>query len=194
MSKKVKNLITQELHDRLEGVEAVAVLNPRGMNAIKNNEFRRKLHAQGAKMTVVRNTLVKRATAGGKLVGFESLLEGPSALVYSKTASVSAVARLLMDEKKTNDALELRGVFFDGDVFVGEEGVKKVSKFPTREEAVAQLVGALLGPGKKLAGALKGPGGKVGGLLKAIEEKAKDAGGAEAAAAPEAPAAPEATA
>lgn len=176
MSKKVKNLITQELHDRLEGVEAVAVLNPRGMNAIKNNEFRRKLHAQGAKMTVVRNTLVKRATAGTKLAGFESLLEGPSALVYSKTASASTVARLLVDEKKTNDALELRGIFFDGDIYTGEKGVEKVSKFPTREEAIANVVGAILGPGRKLGGALKGPGGKLGGILKAIEDKAKDKG------------------
>jgi large subunit ribosomal protein L10 len=202
MSKTVKNLIMKELTAKLGESDAVAVINPRGIDAIKNNHIRRKLHDKGVKMTVVKNTLAKRAVGGGKLKGFDVLLDGPSAVIYGK-ASISEIARILLDEKKTIEKLELRGIFFDGEIYAGDKGVEQVSKLPTRQEAIGLLVAALLGPGKKLAGALKGPGGKLGAVLKSIEEKAKergDAAPAEAAApavaaeaapaAPEAPAAP----
>lgn len=174
MSKKVKNLITQELSNRFKGLDAVAVINPRGMGAIKNNQLRRKLRDEGAAMTVVKNTLVRRAVGGTKLAGFDKLLDGPSALVYTKK-SISGLARLLLAEKKADDKLEIRGVFFDGEIFIGDKGLEQVSKLPTREEAVGNLVGLILSPGRRLAGSIKGPGGRIGAILKTIEEKAKPA-------------------
>lgn len=182
MSKFVKNLIIRDLSKRLDGVESVAVINPRGINATKNNQIRRKLHEHGVKMTVVRNTLVKRAIGDGKLKGFEALLDGPSALVYGQT-SISQIARILLEEKKADERIELRGIFFDGEVYVGDKGVEQVSKLPTREEAIAIVVACVLNPGRKLAGILKGQAGKVAALIKTIEEKAKEKEGAGAEAA-----------
>jgi large subunit ribosomal protein L10 len=183
MSKFVKNLITRELTERFKGVEGVAVINPRGIDGHKTHALRRKLHATGLRMTVVKNNLARRAIDGSesKLKGFDKLLDGPSAVVYGQ-ASIANIARLLLDAKKDNDALELRGVFFDGELYTGDKGVEQVSKLPTREEAIGRVVGALLGPGNTLVGALKGPGGTLGALLKTVEEKGKDAGGAEGAA------------
>lgn len=182
MSKKVKSLIEKELKTKLGEIDTVAVLNPRGIDATKNNQIRRSLHAQGLKMTVVKNTLVKRATAESKLKGFEPLLDGPCAVVYGK-ASVSTIARILMDAKKTDDKLELRGIFFDGEIYAGEKGVEQVSKMPTREEAIGQIVALFLSPGKNLAGIFKGQAGKVASLIKSVEEKAKEKEGAAPAAA-----------
>lgn len=184
MSKKVKSLIEKELTTKFSPLDGVAVISPKGIDGMKNNQLRRRLGAKGVKMTVVKNTLAKRAAGTTKLKGFETLLDGPSAVVYGKS-SIAEIARMLMAEKKINDKLELRGVFFDGEVFPGEKGVERVSKLPTREEAIANIVAAVLGPGRKLAGAVKGPGGKLGGILKAIEEKAKEK--EQAAAAPAAP-------
>lgn len=180
MSKKVKNLIERELSNKLKDVDAVAVLNPRGINATKNNAIRRKLREQGMRMTVVKNTMVKRATANSKIAGFQVLLDGPSAVIYGK-ASMAAVARLLMEEKKTNDKLELRGIFFDGETYIGEDGVKQVSKLPTREEAIATILAAALSPGRKLGSIFKGQASKVASLIKAVEELAKTKEGATAA-------------
>ncbi len=176
MSKLVKDLITQDLAGRLKDIDGVAVINPRGIDAIKNNGIRRRLHDKNLRMTVVKNTLAKRAVGEGKLKGFDALLDGPSAVIYGQ-ASIAEIARLILEEKKTDDKIELRGVFFDGEIYVGDKGVEQVSKLPTRTEAIANIVGAILGPGRKLAAALKGPGGILGGILKTIEEKGKDAGG-----------------
>ena len=176
MSKPVKSLIEKELATKFKDVENVA----------ENNLIRRHLHEKGLKMTVVKNSLAVRATAGSKLKGFEPLLDGPCAVIYGK-ASVSAIARLLLDEKKTEDKLELRGVFFDGEIYAGEDGVKRVSKFPTREEAVGLIVAAALSPGKKLAGVFKGQASKIASILKTIEEKAKEKEAAAPVAAAEVP-------
>jgi ribosomal protein L10 len=91
MSKPVKTLVMRDLTNRFKDVDGVAVINPRGINATKNNLIRRHLRAKGIKMMVVKNSLAKRSITQGKLKGFESLLDGPSALVFGK-ASISAIA------------------------------------------------------------------------------------------------------
>jgi ribosomal protein L10 len=182
MSKLVKGLIQNELSARLKDVDGVAVINPRGIDANKNHGIRRRLRDKGLRMLVVKNTLAKRAVGEGKLKGFDKLLDGPSAVVYGK-ASIAVIARTLLDEKKLDDKLELRGAFFDGEIYLGDKGMLSASKLPTREEAIAGLVSAILGPGRKLAAALKGPGGKLGAILKTIEDKAKEKEGAAPAAA-----------
>jgi large subunit ribosomal protein L10 len=183
MSKKVKNLITGELTNKMKSLENVAVINPRGIDGIKNNLLRRRLREKGLRMTVVKNSLARRAAVGTKLVGFDKLLDGPSAIIHGNV-SVAAVARLLIEEKKKNEKLEVRGLFFDGEIYEGEKGIETASKLPTREEAIANLIGMILGPGRKLAGAIKGPGGKLGAVLKTIEDKAKEKEAAGAAPAP----------
>jgi large subunit ribosomal protein L10 len=181
MSKRVKSLIERDIKTRLKDIDAVGVLNPRGIDAIKNNNIRRRLHEKGLRMTVVKNTLARRAAADSKLNGFDKLLDGPSAVVYGK-ASISTIARLLLDEKKTDDKIELRGIFFDGEVYVGDKGVEQVSKFPTREEAIGQIIAALLGPASSVVSAITGPGSTVGALLSAIEERGDKTGAAPEAA------------
>jgi large subunit ribosomal protein L10 len=177
MSKKVKNLIQRDLADRLKDIDGVAVINPRGLDATKNNLIRRRLREKGVRMTVVKNTLARRATSKTKLDGFDKLLDGPSAVIYGK-ASIAQIARLLLDEKKNDETLELRGAFFDGEIYIGDKGIEQVSKLPTREEAIGAVIAALLSPGKKLAGAIKGPGITLASILKTIEDKAKEKEGA----------------
>ena len=179
MSKKVKNLIERDLSNRFKDLEGCAVINPRGINAIKNNQIRRRLREKGVRMTVVKNTLARRATDKTKLKGFDKLLDGPSAVVYGK-ASIAAIARLLLNEKKLDETLELRGAFFDGEVFVGDKGMEQVSKLPTREEAIGTVLAAILSPGRKLAAVFKGQPSKIASILKTIEERAKEREGAAA--------------
>ena len=73
--------------------------------------------------------------------------------------------------RRRTKAIELRGMFFDGEVYVGDDGVKAVSKLPTREEAIGLLVGLMLSPGANLSAAMKGPGGTLGAIIKAVELK-----------------------
>ena len=186
MSKRIKALIERDLEKRIGHVDSVAVINPRGINAIKTNKLRATLAEKGVRLMVVKNTLARRAGERIGINGFEVLLDGPSALVYSapaedgrEPAAISNICRTLIEQKKDKslaDLLELRGVFFDGEVYHGEAGVERVSKFPTREEAIANVLGAVLGAGGNLLAAVTGPGSTIVGVLKTIE---KNQGGAE---------------
>ena len=193
MSKRIKGLIEKELGGKLSGIEALAVINPRGIDGNKNNAMRRKFRESGMKMTVVKNTLARRAGQDKAVAGYEQLLDGPSALVYTElkdgqaVAGASTIARQLLDLKKADDTLELRGFFFDGDLYAGEAGVETVSKLPTREEAIGLVLAAAMSPARKLAGIFKGAG-NIAGLIKAIETK-REAEGGDASAEPAAEAA-----
>ena len=182
MSKKVKALVERDIKTRLGGVDGVAVVSPRGLDGHKNNQLRGKLRAKGLRMTVVKNTLARRAAAGTKIEGFDKLLDGPSAVIYGAGVAVPNIARFLVDAKKDNEKLELKGVFFDGEVYLGEKGVETASKLPTREEAIGNVLASILSPGRKLGGILKGQAGKVAALIKAVEDKAKEKQGATATA------------
>jgi large subunit ribosomal protein L10 len=72
---------------------------------------------------------------------------------------------------KKVENLELKGAVLDGVLFEGEAGVKRLSDFPTREEAQAKVVTMVLSPAKNLAGAVTSPAKNIAGILKTIEEK-----------------------
>lgn len=179
MSKRVKKLIEGDYQNRFGHAEAVAVINPRGIDAIKTNQLRRALAEKGVKVTVVKNTLARRVGGEVGFEGIDALLDGPSAFVYGapvtegEETAISGVCRALVDQKKAKEFedLEFRGVFFDGAVYHGEKGVEQISKLPTREEAISDLAGCLVGPGASLAGALMGPGAALAGILQTIEDK-----------------------
>ena len=98
------------------------------------------------------------------------MLSGSNAMVYG-AESVVEVAREIVDIVKEFPELELKGAVLDGILFEGESGCEALSKYPTRDEAIAQDVTLILGPGRKLMGAVKGPGGRLAGVIKASEEK-----------------------
>ncbi len=56
-------------------------------------------------------------------------------------------------------------------LFEGDAGVKELSRFPTRDEAIVQAITLVLSPARNLVGAVKGPGSGLVGIIKSIEEK-----------------------
>ena len=93
------------------------------------------------------------------------------AAVSRSAETVVDVARELVNLVKTYPDVELKGAILDGMVFKGEAGVKELSKFPTREEAIGKAVTLIISPGRKLMGQVKGPGGRLMGIVKSIEDK-----------------------
>ncbi len=170
MSKPVKELMIRDYQERLGDTSDALVLSIRGIPANDNNNLRKELAKQDIHITVVRNNLFKHAFAESDLVSLAPVMEGPSALAYG-AESVVDVARELVKWAEDIELLELKGAVLDGHLFEGEEGVKALSKMPTREEAIAQTVTLFLSPARNLVGAAKGPGSKVASIIKALEEK-----------------------
>lgn len=170
MSKQVKEMIVSDYEQRFSEIENAVVIEIRGMDANQNNAFRGSLAKNDIRVTIVKNSLAKKAFTGGPLEGLNQSLVGPSALV-SGGDSVVEVARELVRCAKEFNALTLKAAILDGEFFDGDSGVKRLSDFPTREEAQAKVVAIALAPFKDVVGAAKAPGGAILGIVKQIQEK-----------------------
>lgn len=174
MSKTVKNIIMRDYKGRLAasegGLRDAMVISIRGLKGKDATKLRHTLSKKNIRITVIRNSLGKAAFRDTSLEPLAELLTGSSALAYGGQ-SVVEVAREIIGAIGGMPAVELKGAILDGTLFKGKAGCEELSKFPTREEAVAQNVTLIVSPGRKLSAQVQGPGSKVAGLIKAIEEK-----------------------
>jgi len=170
MSKKIKEMMVKDYQGRIAGAEEAMLISIRGVKAIPTSKLRRGLAGKKIRITVMRNTLAKKAFAGTKLDPLSKLLTGPSALVYGG-ASIVEVAREVVRLIAGIPELELKGAILDGQLFEGKKGVTELSKFPTKDEAIANVVTLVVSPGRKLLAQIKGPGATVAGIIKSIEAK-----------------------
>jgi ribosomal protein L10 len=181
MSKYVKNLLTEHLRGRLEGVSDALLVSLSGLDANKNNRLRMELQDKHVDMLVVKNSLARRATEGTPLaVAFEEM-EGSLAVVWGAEDIVS-LAKLVtsLAEKKEYEALENRGGVMEGARLTPAE-VKQVSKWPSREEQLSLLMGQILSPGATLSAQLLAPGTALASQIKQKSEPEESAPEEEAA-------------
>jgi large subunit ribosomal protein L10 len=169
MSKPIKSLITHSYQSRFADVDSAVLIDIRGVGANDTMRLRQDLAGKQIRVTVVKNSLARTAFKGTALEELNRLLEGPNAMVYGGQ-SVVEVARELITIVKQIKEIEFKGAIMEGMLF-GPDEVEALSKYPTREEAIAQTVQIFLSPAQNLVGAALGPGRKIASLVKAVEEK-----------------------
>lgn len=170
MSKPVKEMIMSDYQRRFGDLDGALIVDVRGIKANQTNEMRLALAEKDVRVTVVKNALARKAFAGTPLEALDPALTGPSALAYG-AESVVDVARSLVEWAKKVEHLELKGAVLDGEYFDGDAGVKRLSTFPTREEAQAKVVQLVLTPAGNVVGAATGAGSRILGIVKEIEER-----------------------
>lgn len=173
MSKAVKQMVIDEIKGRLGECREVLVLDTSKLDGVTDNRFRLALREKGIHLLQVKNTLAQRALADSGVGTMDSVLTGPSTLVWGSEDIVSLskeIAKWARDIQK----LEIKGGAVEGQV-VDANGVVELSKSPGRLELIAQISGLLLSPGARLAGALLGPGGTVCGQIKSMSEGEEEA-------------------
>ncbi len=170
MSKPVKELIIADYRRRFDDVENALLIDIRGIDANENNVFRIDLARKDIRVTVIKNTLAKKAFAGTRLEVLSHALVGPSAVAYG-AESVVNVARELVEWARKIENLELKAAVLDGELFEGKAGVERLSRYPTRDEAQGQMVQLLLTPGGEIVSLVAAPGGEVLAIVEAMIEK-----------------------
>jgi large subunit ribosomal protein L10 len=170
MSKPIKEMIVADYKKRFDNLDGALIVDVRGMNANDNNDLRLGLQKKQIRVTIVKNTLAKKAFVGTSLENLTAALEGPSALAYG-AESVVDVARELVEWARKIKQLTLKGAVLDGTYYDGAEGVKRLSSFPTREEAQAKVVQLVLSPASNLLRAATSPGSNILGIIKEIQER-----------------------
>lgn len=171
MSKYVKDLVTKDLKNRLDGVEEAVFVNVIGLDANQTVNLRKDLREKDIQLMVVKNSLAQRATEGSTMAAALGECEGSLAIMWGAEDIVTLAkeaARLHADEEL--EAFQARGGVM-GEETLSAERIQEISKWPSRSEQLSILSGQILGPGSTLAAALIGPGGTLAGQ---IEKKSKD--------------------
>ncbi len=166
MSKYVKQLMTDELKRRWEGVEDALLVDVIGMEANDTVELRKKLRDKNISLMVVKNSLARRAAEGTGLAPAFEGAAGTTAVVWGAEDIVSLAKEVTaLTDDKAYEKFEAKGGVMDGAKLSSEE-VKQVSKWPSRTEQLSMLVGQILGPGATLNAQLLGPGGALASQVK----------------------------
>ncbi|MEI8211151.1 MAG: 50S ribosomal protein L10 [Planctomycetota bacterium] len=170
MSKVVKKLISRDIGNRLHGVNDAIVANIVGMTGNDNYNLRKTLREKGLGLLVVKRSLAAMATEGTSLRAAFDDQVGSLAVIWGGEDFVSLVRVVTkLVDQGTFSKLEIKGGVLDGEALTAEQ-VKKVSKWPSRQEQISILVGQILSPGATLSGQLVGPARKIAGQVKKLIE------------------------
>jgi large subunit ribosomal protein L10 len=172
MSKAVKEMIISDIRQRLGESRDVLVVDSSRLDAITDNRLRHSLRSKGIYLLQVKNTLARRVLQESGAASMESVLEGPSTIVWGGE-DIVALSKEISKWARQLEHLQIKGGSVEGQV-VDARGVDELSKSPGRLELIAQIAGLLLSPGARLAGALLGPGGTISGQLKAMADKEQE--------------------
>ena len=185
MQKEDKARVVDELTERLRSAETLIVADYRGLTMPQIDDLRGKLLEHGAKFTVVKNTLTRRAAKDAGADALLALLEGPSAIAFIEAdGDMVAVAKALADSARDTKVLAIRGGILDGkEISAGD--VEELSKLPPLDVLRGQVLGAIVAPLTSLLALVDAPLQNLRGL---IDARIEQLGGEGAAAVEPAPA------
>jgi len=183
MQKADKERVIEELTERLRSADALLVADYRGLTNSQLASLRVELLKHGAKLTVVKNTLTRRAAEAAGADALLAMLEGPTAIAFVESdGNPVAVAKALSDAARDTKILALRGGVLSGNPISGEE-IETLAKLPPLEVLQAQLVGVIVAPLSQLAAVLNAPLQNLVGLIDARITQLEEGGDTSAPAA-----------
>ncbi|WP_068777666.1 50S ribosomal protein L10 [Paenibacillus sp. FJAT-26967] len=148
-----KEQIVSDLSEKLRESSCTIVADYRGLNVAQVTELRKKLREAGIEFAVLKNSMVRRATANTELTELDAHLTGPTAIAFSKDDVVSP-AKILNDFAKKNDSLSIKAGVVEGKV-VDVAQIKALADLPSREGLLSMLLSVLQAPVRNFALAVK---------------------------------------
>lgn len=176
MSKFVKGLLQTQLEKRIseDKISDFLIISTIGLNGIDNNIMRGQLRKKGIKMTVVRNSLFRKALSNKGLEGAGDLLVGPCTVVYGGDSIVD-VAKAMDEWGKKVKVIQIKGAYLEGSS-LDAKSAALLSTMPNRAELQSQIVMIVLSPARKAASCITSPASAIAGCIKSlIEKKEKEA-------------------
>ena len=178
MARSDKAATVAELTNEFRTSSAAVLTEYRGLTVAQLKVLRRSLGATTT-YAVVKNTLTRIAARDAGVVGFESLLAGPSAIAFVKGDPVEA-AKGLRDFSKTNPNLVIKGGYLDGKVLTSAD-IAKLADLEPREVLLAKLAGAMKASMSQAVSLFAAPLSQAARTVDALRQKVEAATPAAAA-------------
>ncbi len=185
MLRSEKERVVAELAKRLTDTDTLMVADYRGLTMPEIDELRTRLLEAGARFTVVKNTLTKRAAEEAGTTEVLELIDGPTAIAFLEADSDPvAVAKVLNETARANQVLVIRGGLLEGTV-VGDAEIKRLATLPPAEVLRAQLAGAVFAPLTTVVGLFAAPLRDLVGVIDARIRQLEEHGDTESEPEPE---------
>ncbi len=169
MKREQKQELVEALHGKFSKAKALVLTDFRGLDTSAMHALRRRLREVSVEYQVVKNTLMSRASEGTDMALLKDYFSGPSAVAFSYDDPI-APAKILTKFGEEHAALKVKAGVVGGKA-VDAEGVKRLSKLPSREILLGQMLSVLHGPARSLVTVLQGVPRSLLGVLHAIKEQ-----------------------
>ncbi len=166
LNRSEKEAVITDVTGLAAKAQTLVMAEYRGITVADMTKLRSTARSNGVSLSVLKNTLARRAVAGSGFAVASDMMTGP--LIYGFSTDAVAAAKVVAEFAKTNDKLVIRGGAYGGKA-LDVNGVKQLASIPPKEVLLAQLLGLMQSPISRTAR-----------VLAAIAEK-KGAGAATAA-------------
>ena len=173
MPTKKKIEIIEEYSEKFKTSKSVFFANYSGINVAETTKLRRTFRDANVHYRILKNTLAKRSLDKAGIEGLDEMLKGMTSFAFSDedaTAPIRVINEFNKRKKKEESLLVVKGCIFEGRVF-GAEQADALSKLPSRDALLSQLVGVLKAPMTNLVGVLSGAGRKLVGTLESLKSQ-----------------------
>jgi large subunit ribosomal protein L10 len=164
-----KKVIVGEVATVAQEAQSAIACEYAGLSVVRMTALRDAARKQGVYLRVVRNTLARRALAGSRFECMSERLVGPLVLAFSRD-DAGAAARVIDEYARTNDKLVVKLVSFGGKL-LEPDALKSLAYLPTREQALAMLMGVMKAPISKLVRTLAEPYAGLARVLAAVRDQ-----------------------
>jgi len=175
LSLSEKKKVVAEVAEIAKSATSVVAAEYRGLNVAEMTALRTQARAAGVHVRVVPNNLAKRAVESTDYECLRHGLSGPLVLAFSRE-DPGAAARVVRDYRRTNQKLKIRLAAFGGKV-IEPDDIDSLANLPTREEALARLMGVLKAPVTKLVRTLAEPHARLVRAMDQIRQQKEEASG-----------------
>lgn len=148
LNRSEKQAVIEEVTGLAAKAQTLVMAEYRGITVADMTKLRNEARKQGVSLSVLKNTLARRAVAGSQFEVVGEQMTGP--LIYGFSVDAVAAAKVVADFAKTNDKLVIRGGAFAGKA-LDVNGVKQLASIPSKEVLLAQLCGLLMSPMSRTA-------------------------------------------
>ncbi len=160
LNRSEKQAVIDEVSGLAAKAQTLVLAEYRGITVADMTRLRSLARGNGVTLSVLKNTLARRAVAGSAFDVVSDQMTGP--LIYGFSIDAVAAAKVVADFAKTNDKLVIRGGVFAGKI-LDVNGVKQLANIPSKEVLLAQLCGLLMSPISRMAVVLGALAAKKGG-------------------------------
>lgn len=169
LNRSEKQAVIEEVTGLAAKAQTLVIAEYRGITVADMTKLRSQARGHGVTLSVLKNTLARRALAGSPFEVVADQMTGP--LIYGFSVDAVAAAKVVSDFAKTNDKLVIRGGAFAGKT-LDVNGVKQLASIPSKEVLLAQICGLLMSPISRTAVVLGALAAKKGGGDAPVAEEA----------------------